>query len=648
MCGIAGFVNPNGLDEGYAQQIGSRMGASIAHRGPDDRGIWTDPLTGTVLVHRRLAILDLSAAGHQPMRSASGRYVIVYNGEIYNHNELRHLLNSRNGTVGWQGHSDTETLLACIDAFGLEDTLKKLNGMFALAVYDHKDKGLYLARDRAGEKPIYYGTNGDKLYFASELKAIRAHPEFKPRVNRDALSAFLRHNYVPAPLSIYEGIHKLPPGSFVRLDGKSDPVTYWSFNGLVASADTALPDHDETASLDALDALIRDAVGLQMQADVPLGAFLSGGIDSSLIVALMQERSSRQINSFSIGFNEREFDEAPFAKAVAAHIGTHHTEFYVSGQQAIDVVPRLPSLYDEPFSDSSQIPTFLVSQMAREHVTVALSGDAGDELFGGYNRYSWAPSIWRHIAPLPMFLKRSMAAVLTALPPSTWNVFLSQLVKALPDRYRHLNPGDRLHKVAEILAMSSPMDIYLHLISHWKSPDKIVIGATEPGGVRDRIQCMNPELSLEEKMMLLDSQTYLPDDILVKVDRAAMGVSLETRVPFLDHRVIECAWRLPLHMKIRNGVGKWCLRQLLYKRVPKDLIERPKTGFGVPLERWLRTDLRDWAGDLLSPARLTEAGYFQQDEICRMWDEHQKGSRNWQYYLWDILMFESWREEAGV
>ena len=385
-----------------------------------------------------------------------------------------------------------------------------------------------------------------------------------------------------------------------------------------------------------------------MQADVSLGAFLSGGVDSSLIVALMQEHSRRKVNSFSIGFDAAEFDEAPFARAVAAHIGTNHTELYVTGREAIDVIPKLPNLYDEPFSDSSQIPTFIVSRMAREHVTVALSGDAGDELFGGYNRYLWAPSIWRQIGWMPAPMKNLLAALLTSVSPSAWNSLIDPVAGLLPARHRHLNPGDRIHKASEILALSSPMDIYLHLISHWKSPDQIVLGASEPDGIKDRISRIDPQLSFEQQMMLLDSQTYLPDDILVKVDRAAMGVSLETRVPFLDHRVIEAAVQMPQHLKIRDGVGKWCLRELLYKRVPKRLIDRPKTGFGVPLDHWLRGDLRDWGETLLSKSRLTQTGYFNVDVIRKMWDEHQQGDRNWHYYLWDILTFESWRDNAGV
>ena len=436
--------------------------------------------------------------------------------------------------------------------------------------------------------------------------------------------------------------------NFLRLDGKSEPIVFWSLEKAIKKPGQSEFLNDEQALMTELDSLLTDSVSLQMQADVPLGAFLSGGIDSSLIVALMQEQSIQKINTFSIGFSEQNFNEAPFAKAVASHLGTNHTELYVTARQALEVIPKLPSLYDEPFADSSQIPTYLVSEMAKHHVTVALSGDAGDELFGGYNRYVWAPSIWRKLAPIPTPIKRLLARAARGLPPSAWNKLASNLVWALPAKHRHVNVGDKIHKAADVLSVDTPLDVYLRLVSHWNEPDQMVIGATEPMSIKAKADALDGQLAFLEQMMFLDTQTYLPDDILVKVDRAAMGVSLETRVPFLDNRVIEAAWKLPLDMKVRNGVGKWCLRELLYQRVPKELIERPKTGFGVPLDSWLRNELNEWARSLLSPSRLAEAGYFNVDRITAMWNEHQRGTRNWQYHLWGILMFEAWRDNESL
>ena len=648
MCGIAGFIDDRGFQPESSQGIADAMANAILHRGPDSAGTWTDPHSKVCFVHRRLAIIDLSVEGHQPMTSASGRYVIAYNGEIYNHNQLRAELEQNGQAPSWRGHSDTETLLACIDAYGLRVTLGKLLGMFALALHDKHDNSVFLARDRMGEKPLYYGRQGPVTFFASELKAIRAHPDFSHEIDRDSLCSYLRHNYIPAPRSIYRGIQKLPAGCLVRLGGDEEPSAYWSFHD-TAMAGLASPfKGDDETILAQLDDLLGSAVGLQMQADVPLGAFLSGGIDSSLIVALMQERSTHKVKTFSIGFEEKQFDEAPFASAVANHIGTEHTELYVTGKQAMDVIPSLPSLYDEPFSDSSQIPTYLVSKMAREHVAVSLSGDAGDELFGGYNRYSWGQSIWNRLKPIPRPLRSMSAFMATMLPPTAWNTLLSPMMAVMPQRFQLMNVGDKIHKSASVVGATNPMELYLQLISHWKNPSDLVIGGAEPDTVLRNVRVPPSEFDFPQAMMWLDSLTYLPDDILVKVDRAAMGVSLETRVPFLDHRVVEAAWKLPANMRIRNGVGKWALRKLLYQRVPKSLIERPKTGFGIPLDVWLRGPLRDWAENLLDETRLRQAGYFEAQSIREKWLEHLSGRRNWHYYLWDILMFEVWRDEVGV
>ena len=648
MCGIAGFIDFRRFDLAEHTATAAKMGAAIAHRGPDSSDVWTDESSKVCFIHRRLAIIDLSEAGHQPMSSASGRYVLVFNGEIYNHTQLRAELDKCELAPAWRGHSDTETLLASIDAYGLESTLKKLVGMFSLALYDQKTQQVYLARDRMGEKPLYYGQQGPLFFFASELKAIKAHPEFVATVDRSSLCSYLRHNYIPAPHSIYQGIRKLPPGCFVRLGEGEVPKSYWSFDDAVTSGMANRFEGDDEAVLDQLDVLLKFAVGQQMQSDVPLGAFLSGGVDSSLIVALMQEQLVNKVRTFSIGFEEKQFDEAPFARAVAGHIGTDHTELYVTGNQALDVIPSLPYLYDEPFSDSSQIPTYLVSKMAKEHVTVSLSGDAGDELFGGYNRYNWGQSIWNKLKPVPQPLRAALGSLVTTIPPKAMNAVLHPILSVLPQKFRQGNMGDKIHKAASVLGVSNPMELYLQLISHWTSPSDMVIGGVEPNTVLRHVATPPSNLNFEQAMMWLDSFTYLPDDILVKVDRAAMGVSLETRVPFLDHRVVEAAWRLPTEMRIRNGEGKWALRQLLYKRVPRTLIERPKTGFGIPLDGWLRGPLRDWAEGLLDETRLKNAGYFKVSPIRKKWQEHLSGRCNWHYHLWDILMFEAWREASGI
>jgi len=647
MCGIVGFVGYGGLPSGTVANIAQRMGEAIRHRGPDDSGIWQDNAAQVALAHRRLSILDLSPAGHQPMMSASGRYVIAFNGEIYNHLELRADLEKvgAGGTagLGWRGHSDTETLLAGVDAWGLEETLKRCVGMFALALWDRQDRVLSLARDRIGEKPLYYGWQNGVFLFGSELKALKAHPAFVGEINRDAITLQLRHNYIPAPYSIYQGIFKLLPGSVLQIQGARDtgqgePVPYWSFVDAVARGQTASFAGDEAEAVSALDVLLQDAVRQQMVADVPLGAFLSGGIDSSTVVALMQAHSIRPVKTFTIGFNEEGYNEAVHAKAVARHLGTEHTELYVSPQQAMNVIPRLPALYDEPFSDSSQIPTFLVSEMTRQHVTVSLSGDAGDELFGGYGRYFRAVRTWNTLKCFPPPFRSMLASSIRALSVDGWNRLSAPLRPLLPVRMRNI--GHKAYKFSDLLGDRDGATLYRHFISHWSDPTAVVVNGREPLTL-----ITQPPLQLDsitEQMMALDTLTYLPDDILCKVDRAAMGVSLETRVPFLDHRVVEFAWRLPLSMKTRNGQGKWILRQVLYNYVPRELIERPKMGFGVPIDTWLRGPLRDWAESLLDESRLRQEGFFNPKPIRQKWAEHLSGKRNWQYHLWDVLMFNQW------
>ncbi|MFS2015437.1 asparagine synthase (glutamine-hydrolyzing) [Massilia sp. CT11-108] len=653
MCGLAGFLGGRGFTADIEpNSLLKRMAAPILSRGPDDSGFWYNGECGIGLAHRRLSILDLSPAGHQPMASASSRYVIAFNGEIYNHLDIRAELEQKGYRAAWRGHSDTETLLAGFDFWGIKETVERAVGMFAFAVWDRELRTLTLARDRIGEKPMYYGWQGTgnkrAFLFGSELKALRQHPAFENQIDRRALSLQLHHSYVPAPYSIYTGISKLMPGCLLSISPRSEePLinVYWSA-ATVAKAGVAAPELGQPEQVvDMLEQLLKNSVRQQMLADVPLGAFLSGGIDSSTVVALMQSQSSRPIKTFSIGFHEDGYNEAVHAKAVAAHLGTDHTELYVTAQEAMDVIPRLPTLYDEPFSDSSQIPTFLVSQLARKEVTVALSGDAGDELFCGYTRYQDGAKLWRNISSLPMPLRKLAAGSLTMISEENWNKAALTFGGILPRSVRNVHLGEKLHKGAMVLASESFDTLYRGLVSHWRDPASVVIGGDMPPTVLNGLAPKLDGLDNVQRMMALDLMTYLPDDILVKVDRAAMGVSLETRVPFLDHRVVEFAWRVPQSMKLRDGQSKWLLRQVLYRHVPKALIERPKMGFGVPIGDWLRGPLQDWAESLISEHRLRIEGFFHPESIRRKWDEHRTGRRNWQYYLWDVLMFQAWLEK---
>ena len=647
MCGFAGFLNLNGgLNADTARSVASAMGAALRHRGPDDDGVWEDAAHGIALAHRRLAILDLSPEGRQPMVSACGRYVIAFNGEIYNHQELRKELarhpGAEAGNVVWRGHSDTEVMLAAIVHWGLETALTRFVGMFAFALWDRRDKALHLARDRFGEKPLYYGRMGNALLFGSELKALRQHPAWRGEIDRNTLALYMRHSYIPAPYSIYKGVYKLPPGTLLTFGAESwgdgVPHPYWSARKMMETGVAHPFAGTENEAVESLDSLLRTVVLGQMAADVPLGAFLSGGVDSSLVVALMQAQSSRPVQTFTIGFSEAQYNEAQHAKAVARHLGAQHTELYVTPADAREVIPQLTEIYDEPFADSSQIPTFLVAQLARQHVTVSLSGDGGDELFGGYNRYLWADRIWRKMRFVPRVGRTLLAHALTALPPRTWD----WLFQFAPPGVRQRTPGDKLHKLATVLPAGSTEQIYLNLVSHWKSPASVVLGSHEPPTALTDPARLAALPSFIQRMMFLDAVSYLPDDILVKVDRAAMAVSLESRTPLLDHRLAEFAWQLPLSMKIREGQGKWPLRQVLYRYVPANLIERPKTGFGVPIGAWLRGPLINWAEDLLDETRLREDGYFDPLLIRRKWEEHLSGRRNWQYCLWNVLIFQEW------
>lgn len=641
MCGFSGFMTL-GSPPQQTEALLNSMGRAIEHRGPDAGGIWYDGGAGIGLSHRRLSIVDLSPAGHQPMVSASDRYVIAFNGEIYNHQRLRSELTSTCQSPSWRGHSDTETILAGFDAWGIQGTVERTIGMFAFAVWDKQTRSLTLGRDRIGEKPLYYGWQGDTFLFGSELKALKAHPAFKGEVDRDAVCLFLRHNYIPAPYSIYRGIRKLEPGCLLSISLSKPEPKVWPYWSAVQAMTVRGGQSSFTPNevVDELERLAKDAIAQQMMADVPLGAFLSGGVDSSTVVALMQAQSSRPIKTFSIGFNEEGYNEAEHAKAVARHLGTDHTELYVTAEQAMAVIPRLPSMYCEPFSDSSQIPTFLVSQLAKQHVTVSLSGDAGDELFCGYSRYQMTSSLWRKLSMLPAPLRGVAAKVITAVPPHSWD----RMAGLFPGAARFSNLGDKLHKGARVLSSRSVDELYLGLVSHHQNPSALVIGGIEPATLLTGNAPDLTGLSDVHRMMALDQMTYLPDDILAKVDRAAMAVSLETRVPFLDHRIVEFAWRLPLSMKLRDGQSKWPLRQVLYRHVPRELIDRPKMGFGIPLHDWLRGPLREWAESLLDESRLRQEGIFEPLPIRQLWAEHQSGTRNWAYLLWDVLMFQAWQE----
>jgi asparagine synthase (glutamine-hydrolysing) len=658
MCGLVGFLGGIGEHQDVENILGS-MADTIRHRGPDDSGIWMDVNEGFAVAHRRLSIVDLSPAGHQPMVSKKGRYVIAFNGEIYNHLELRRELSELRlcdlsalevKDKFWVGHSDTETLLAGFEVWGIEETLKKTVGMFAISLWDRREKVLTLARDRMGEKPLYYGFQKETFLFGSELKALKAHPDFLGEIDRDVLCLYLRHAYIPAPHSIYKGIQKLLPGTYLQVDlaGASikelTPKVYWNLAEVAKEGVTRPFQGGVNEAIDGLDAHLKESISLQTIADVPLGAFLSGGVDSSTIVALMQAQSMRPVKTFSIGFDEVGYNEAEYAKAVAEHLGTEHTELYVSSAMAIGVIPMLGKIYDEPFADSSQIPTFLVSQMAKEQVTVSLSGDAGDELFCGYNRYLLADT-WRKIEYLPFGLRQSVGHLIKTLSPSTWDAIFDRIgkVKRFPN-----NMGEKMEKLASRLEnVDGIHELYYSLVSEIDYPDLIVIGATEPmswiaqAGITP---CLN---DVKQHMMLMDGMTYLPDDILTKIDRSAMANSLETRVPFLDHRVVEFAWKIPMKMKVRDGKTKWILRQVLQKYVPKNLIERPKTGFSIPLNDWLCGPLRGWVENLLDEQRLRKEGYFNANLVRELWHNHLAGKRNHQSLLWSILMFQTWLEEIN-
>ena len=647
MCGIAGYVSPKPFE---ARAVMEAMCNMLAHRGPDASGVWLDSSAGLAMGHRRLAIIDLSPSGKQPMMSASGRYVIVFNGEVYNFDALRKEISRAGGASGkpWRGTSDTEVALEAIETWGFQGALKKFIGMFAFALWDRRDRKLYLVRDRLGEKPLYYGKAGSSFLFGSELKALRAFPDSDFEIDRQALSAFLQFGYVPTPLSIYRGVRKLAPGSYVVVSVSQhgvvivgEPTRYWSLDLSRAEARICdMAEREDKELVDELHASLSESVRRQMVSDVPVGAFLSGGIDSSAIVSLMQAQSSRAIRTFTIGFHEDGYNEASYAKKVAGHLGTDHTELYIKASEAAAVIPRLPGIYDEPFGDSSGIPTFLVSQLARDHVTVSLSGDGGDELFGGYPRYQFCGGLWRRLNRFPRWSRSLASGVLTCLSPRAWDgAFKIVLSNSQPQQIN----GHRMHRLARVLWADTFDELHIRVISQWHHEDGIVLylGSENRSIFRPDGDRNEPILN---RMRRFDLEQYLPDDLLTKVDRASMSVSLESRMPFLDHEIVEFAWALPERVLIRQGEGKWILRQLLDRYVPRALVERPKAGFAIPVARWLRTDLSEWAEDLLEERTLGIQGYLDPAPVRRMWREHCSGKYDRHTYLWNVLMFQAWFE----
>jgi len=656
MCGITGIFG-NLRKEEFDSSI-HEMSATLNHRGPDDAGTWINEENGVAFGHQRLSIIDLSSAGHQPMVSHCGRFTTVFNGEIYNHLQLRDKLNTSANKQSWKGHSDTETLVTAFSQWGIEKTLQQLVGMFAIAVWDFKEKRLFLIRDRFGEKPLYYGWSNGVFLFGSELKALQKYKRFSNQIDRGALSLYMKYMYVPTPYSIFRDIYKLEPGCILQIDKGTKPPTlplfapfrdqginiaqWYSISNMAQAGQKNLIT-DQNDAVDLIEKTLLESVRSQLISDVPLGAFLSGGIDSSVITALMQKVCKDPVKTFTIGFEESSFNEAVYAKEVSRHLGTEHHELYVTSSDAFKVIPHLPTLYDEPFADSSQIPTYLVSKLARESVTVSLSGDAGDELFGGYSRYLWGSRVWNKVRWMPLIVRQTLGVAINKISVNTWD----SIGNSLPNSSRVSLMGDKAHRMAHRLKnVKSLDDVYHSLVTEGYKEDGLVVNDKAALITKlDNNDIVSGIVDSEHRMMLLDSLTYLPDDILTKVDRAAMGVSLETRIPFLDYRVAELAWRLPLDTKINNGETKWPIRQVLYKYVPKELIERPKAGFAIPVGQWIRGPLREWAADLLNEERIRREGYFNPELVQQLWQQHLSGKYDWTPRLWAILMFQAWLDK---
>jgi len=652
MCGINGFYSRS---LSTFDNVVEKMNLAISHRGPDSNGTWSDKDSGIVLGHQRLSIIDLSLAGHQPMRSSSGRFILTYNGEVYNHLEIRKEIENKNSYIKWRGNSDTEILIEAIDLWGVEIALQKIDGMFAFAVWDRKTRSLTLARDRIGEKPLYFGWQGKRdnkvFLFGSELKALEVHPDFNREINRDAIALQLRHLCIPAPYSIYKDIYKLLPGHYLQLSENDlkkkllpTSKSYWSLTEKAIYGNNNKLNLEKKDIQIELEKFLLSSVKKQMVSDVPIGVFLSGGIDSSTVTALMQSQSNNPIKTFTIGFDENDYNEAIYAKQIANHLGTDHTELYVSSKKALEVIPSLPTIYDEPFSDSSQIPTFLVSQLAKQNVKVALSGDGGDELFCGYNRHVMSKKFSNILRLIPSSFRKILSSGIKSISPKNW----SKISKLLPGLNRYANFGDKIYKGANALEANTLYDLYYILSSYWQNPTEVLINSSEPDTILNKFKPELNGLNSQQQMMALDFITYLPNDILVKVDRAAMASSLETRAPFLDHKLIEFVWKIPHSLKYRNGQGKWILRQILNQYVPQNLTERPKMGFEIPLGYWLRGSLRDWTENLINEKRLQKEGYFNSKLIRDKWEEHLSGKKNWQNQLWNVLMFQAWMDAKNL
>ncbi len=639
MCGIAGFRQLGNMRSASdLLSIAERMGGTLAHRGPDAQSTWHDAKAGIALAHRRLAIVDLSEAGAQPMTSASGKFTIAYNGEIYNFKEVRQELEKTG--IQFRGHSDTEVLLEACERWGVYEAIKKFIGMFAFAIWDASKKSLYLCRDRVGIKPLYWYQSADTFMFGSELRALKAHPDFSDNLNHDAIASFMRHNYVPGEMSIYKDVHKVPPGHILEKNQRGDVSVkpFWSMSTVVSDGQKNPYEGGDDEAIDHLEQLLADSVKRRMVSDVSLGAFLSGGIDSSVVVALMQKQSDRPVKTFSIGFQEASFNESDHATSVASHLGTEHCNLMVSEKMALDLVPIMSEVYDEPFSDSSQIPTYLLSKLTREHVTVALSGDGGDELFAGYTRYSQAEQYAKILLRQPAILRKMEAGFIESISPATWNI----LTKFLPSKFRTVLSGDKLVRLPNVLKTGDSSVLYRSMVSHADYPNDLLLYGQEPTSSIWQGDNGPEHRDFLSKMQYLDTLTYLPDDILTKVDRASMAVSLEARVPILDHRVVEYAWRLPHEMKVRNADEKWLLKQVLYRHVPKKLVDRPKMGFGIPLGDWITGALMEWSEDLLTESSLKKTDVFNVKAIRQKWEQHKSGQVNWQYHIWDVLMMQSW------